>query len=164
MRFEVNGRFGRAVQRMSSSPRFAPVASRVLPPIDRRLTRLTRGKFVLTSLLMPSLVLTHTGAKTGLPRVTPLACMPDGEGAWYVVASNFGQKNHPLWSGNLLTSPSAQVMYEGRTHNVVAQLLSAEEKALTWPRLTKVWPAYDAYLELSGGRDIRVFRLETVTS
>ncbi|MDT7536759.1 MAG: hypothetical protein QOI82_344 [Actinomycetota bacterium] len=164
MRFKVDGPFGRSVQKISSSPRFAPVASRVLPPIDRRLTRLTRGKFVLTSLLMPSLVLTHTGAKTGLQRVTPLACMPDGDGAWYVVASNFGQKNHPLWSGNLLKTPAAQIMYEGTRYDVVARLLSAQEKAQTWPRLTKVWPAYDAYFELSGGRDIRVFRLETVTS
>jgi deazaflavin-dependent oxidoreductase (nitroreductase family) len=159
MRFEVNGRFGRAVQRMSSSPRFAPVASRVLPPIDRTLTKLTRGRFVLTSLLMPSLVLTHTGAKTGLQRVTPLACMPDGDGAWYVVASNFGQKPHPLWSGNLIKTPAARVLYEGRTYDVIARLLDSQEKAEVWQRLTKVWPAYDAYVELSGGRDIRVFRL-----
>jgi hypothetical protein len=78
MRFEVNGRFGRAVQRASSSPRFAPVASRVLPLYD-----------------------------------------------------------------------------------VTARLLAAQEKAEKWRRLTKVWPAYDAYVELSGGRDIRVFRLTT---
>src|SRR3954468_17363355 len=98
MRFDVNGRVGRAVQKSSSSPRFAPVASRVLPPVDRTLTKLTRGRFVLTSLLMPSLVLTHTGAKTGLERIPPLACMPDGDGAWFVVASNFGQQMHPAWS------------------------------------------------------------------
>jgi deazaflavin-dependent oxidoreductase (nitroreductase family) len=161
MRFRVEGPFGRAVQRVSSSPRFAPVASRVLPPIDRTLTKLTRGRFVLTSLLMPSLVLTHTGAKTGLQRVSPLACLPDGDGAWFVVASNFGQLHHPAWSANLIKNPAAKVMYEGRTYDVVAQLLSPEEKAATWPRLTKVWPAYDAYFALSGGRDIRVFRLTT---
>lgn len=161
MRFRVEGPFGRAVQRMSSSPRFAPVASRVLPPIDRTLTKLTRGRFVLTSLLMPSLVLTHTGAKTGLQRVTPLACMPDGAGAWYVVASNFGQLHHPAWSGNLLANPRARVTYEGSTYDVDARLLTPEEKRAAWSRLTKVWPAYDAYVELSGGRDIRVFRLTT---
>jgi len=163
MRFKVDGPFGRVVQKVSSSPRFAPVASRVLPPIDRTLTKLTRGKFVLTSLLMPSLVLTHTGAKTGLQRVTPLACMPDGEGAWYVVASNFGQKQHPLWSGNLMKTPAVRVTYEGKTYDALARLLNAEEKAEAWERLTKVWPAYDAYFELSGGRDIRVFRLSVST-
>jgi deazaflavin-dependent oxidoreductase (nitroreductase family) len=161
MRFDVNGRVGRAVQKMSSSPRFAPVASRVLPPVDRALTKLTRGRFVLTSLLMPSLVLTHTGAKSGLQRVSPLACKPDGDGAWYVVASNFGQEKHPAWSANLIANPKARVTFEGATYDVVARLLPADEKALVWRQLTKVWPAYDAYVELSGGRDIRVFRLTT---
>ena len=161
MRFKVDSRFGRAVQKMSSSPRFAPVASRVLPPIDRTLTKLTKGKFVLTSLLMPSVVLEHTGAKTGLTRISPLACLPDGDGAWYVVGSNFGQKHHPAWTANLMKTPAARVTYEGTTRDVVAHLLTAEEKAAVWPRLTKVWPAYDAYFELSGGRDIRVFRLTT---
>lgn len=161
MRFRVDGRVSRLVQRLSSSPRFAPVASRVLPPVDRALTRITRGRFVLTSLLMPSLVLVHTGAKTGLQRVTPLACLPDGDGAWYVVASNFGQKRHPAWSANLMSTPTAQVLFEGKTYAVTARLLPSAEKAATWARLTQVWPAYDAYLELSGGRDIRVFRLST---
>ena len=161
MRFDVNGRVGRAVQKVSSSPRFAPIASRVLPPVDRALTKLTGGRFVLTSLLMPSLVLTHTGAKTGLPRVTPLACLPDGAGAWCVVASNFGQQQHPLWSGNLIKTPAAKVTYQGVEYDVVAHLLTAAEKAAVWSRLTKVWPAYDAYVELSGGRDIRVFWLTT---
>jgi deazaflavin-dependent oxidoreductase (nitroreductase family) len=159
MRFAVEGRVGRAVQKLSSSPRFAPVASRVLLPVDRTLTRLTRGRFVLTSLLMPSLVLTHVGARSGLQRVTPLACLPDGDGAWYVVASNFGQLHHPAWSANLITTPAAQVTYQGRTYDVVARLLSPEEKAQAWTSLTKIWPAYDAYIELSGGRDIRVPRL-----
>lgn len=161
MRFGVDGRVGRAVQKLSSARGFAPVASRVLPPIDRTLTKLTGGRFVLSSLLMPSLVLTHTGAKTGLRRVTPLACLPDGEGAWYVVASNFGQQSHPAWSANLIATPAAQVHFEGKVYDVTARLLSPEEKAETWHRLTRVWPAYDAYRELSGGRDIRVFRLST---
>ena len=161
MRFRVEGPVGRAVQRMSSSPRFAPVASRVLPPVDRALTKLTGGRFVLTSLLMPSLVLTHVGAKSGLERVSPLACKPDGEGAWYVVASNFGQEKHPAWSANLIANPEARVTFEGRTYDVIARLLTAEEKQRVWAELTKVWPAYDAYVELSGGRDIRVFRLTT---
>src|SRR4051812_31991904 len=113
MRVRADGGFGRGVQKGSSSPRFAPGARRVLPPIDRTLTKLTRGRFVLTSLLMPSLVLTHTGARTGQQRITPLACMPDGDGAWYVVASNFGQLHHPAWSANLMKTPAARVLFEG---------------------------------------------------
>jgi deazaflavin-dependent oxidoreductase (nitroreductase family) len=158
MRFHVDGAVGRTVQKVAGSKRFAPVAKHVVPRLDRTLNKLTRGRFVVSSLLVPSLVLTHTGAKTGQQRTTPLACMPDGEGVWYVVASNFGQEKHPAWSGNLIKNPRAKVTYEGKTYDVDAHLLSAEEKAEAWPRLTATWPTYDRYIELSG-RDLRVFRL-----
>ena len=159
MRFSVDSRIGRTVQKVAGSRRFAPVAKHVVPRVDRVLSKLTGGRFVVSSLLVPSLVLTHIGAKTGAERVTPLACMPDGDGAWFVVGSNFGQQKHPAWSGNLIKNPAAKVTFEGRTHDVTAHLLTAEEKAEVWPRLTTVWPTYDRYIELSGGRDIRVFRL-----
>lgn len=158
MRFSVDGAVGRTVQRVSGSKRFAPVAKHVMPPLDRAMTKLTGGRFVLSSLLVPSLVLTHTGAKTGQQRTTPLACMPDGPDAWYVVGSNFGQEKHPAWTANLLKNPAATVTFEGTVRQVSAHLLSAEEKAAVWPRLTKVWPTYDRYVEMSG-REIRVFRL-----
>jgi deazaflavin-dependent oxidoreductase (nitroreductase family) len=158
MRFKVDSAVGRTVQKVAGSPRFAPVAKHVVPRLDRAFTKLTGGRFVISSLLVPSLVLTHTGAKTGQQRQTPLACMPDGDTAWYVVASNFGQEKHPAWSGNLIKTPAAKVTYEGRTVEVTAHLLTDEEKAEIWPRLTTVWPTYDRYVELSG-RNLRVFRL-----
>jgi deazaflavin-dependent oxidoreductase (nitroreductase family) len=158
MRFHVEGTVGRTVQKIAGSKRFAPVAKHVVPRLDRGLNKLTRGHFVVSSLLVPSLVLTHTGAKSGIERKTPLACMPDGDGVWYVVASNFGQEKHPAWSGNLIKNPAAKVTYEGKTCDVTAHLLTADEKAEAWPRLTATWPTYDRYIELSG-RDLRVFRL-----
>jgi deazaflavin-dependent oxidoreductase (nitroreductase family) len=160
MRFKVDGAVGRTVQKVAGSRRFAPVAKHVVPRVDRGLSRLTGGRFVVSSLLVPSLVLTHTGAKSGVVRRTPLACLPDGDGAWYVVASNFGQEKHPAWSANLIKNPAAEVTFEGRTYDVTARLLTADEKAEAWPRLTTVWPTYDRYIELSG-RDLRVFRLST---
>ena len=160
MRFQVNGAVGRTVQKVAGSRQFAPIAKHIVPRLDRGLTKLTGGRFVISSLLVPSLVLTHTGAKTGQQRQTPLACMPDGEGAWYVVASNFGQEKHPAWSANLIKNPAAKVTFEGKTHDVTAHLLTDEEKAAVWPRLTTTWPTYDRYVELSG-RNLRVFRLAT---
>jgi deazaflavin-dependent oxidoreductase (nitroreductase family) len=159
VRFSVDSTIGRAVQKVAGSKRFAPVAKHVVPRLDRGLSKVTGGRFVVSSLLVPSLVLTHTGAKTGQRRTTPLACMPDGDGAWYVVASNFGQAKHPAWSGNLIATPAARVTYEGQTSDVTAHLLTDEEKAEVWPRLTAVWPTYDKYVELSGQRNLRVFRL-----
>jgi deazaflavin-dependent oxidoreductase (nitroreductase family) len=108
--------------------------------------------------MVPSLVLHTTGAKSGQPRQSTLACLPEDDG-WYVVGSNFGQESHPAWTANLMAHPDAAVSTkEGRT-DVRARLLDAEEKAAVWPRLIAVWPTYDRYVERSG-RDLRVFRLD----
>ena len=159
MRFNVDGAVGRRVQKIAGSKRFAPIAKHVVPRLDRGLNRLTRGHFVISSLLVPSLVLTHTGAKSGVERRTPLACLPDGDDAWYVVGSNFGQEKHPAWTANLIKTPKAKVTYQGSTYDVTAHHLSSDEKKAAWPKLTQTWPTYDRYIELSGGRDLRVFRL-----
>ena len=112
----------------------------------------------LSAALVPSLVLTTTGARTGERRQAPLAAMPDDDGSFYVVGSNFGRDRHPSWTSNLLAQPSATVTYRGRTFPVQASLLDGAAKAEVWPRLATVWPAYDRYVEVSG-RNLRVFRL-----
>jgi deazaflavin-dependent oxidoreductase (nitroreductase family) len=154
----VTGPVGRVVQSLARRRRFSLVALRVAPKVDRFVSRVTGGRFVLSQLLVPMMMLTTTGAKSGLPRESPLATLQDGD-AFYVVGSNFGTEKHPAWSGNLLKNPRATVTYQGRTIDVVARLLTPEEKAEVWPRILTVWPSYDSYVERAG-RDIRVFRLE----
>src|SRR4051794_3112251 len=155
---KLDSRLGRAVQRAAQKSSFSPAALKVAPFLDKAVSKVTGGRFTLTSLIVPTVVLTTTGAKSGLPRTTPLACMPDGDGVFYVVGSNFGTEKHPAWSGNLIASPKATVVYAGQTIPVDAQLLSDEEKAEVWPRLTKVWPTYDTYVTKTD-RNLRVFRL-----
>jgi len=160
MAFDVDGPVGRAMQKMATSSWFRKVGPKVVPPMDRVLNRLTGGRVVVSSLLVPSMVLTTTGRKSGEPRVCPLACMPDGDG-WFVVGSNFGRDHHPAWTGNLIAEPRATVTYRGATVPVEAVLLDDTAKAEVWPRLVALWPAYDTYVEVSG-RNIRVFRLAPV--
>lgn len=150
---------GRTVQRVAGSPLFLKSIARVVPRLDRAVYRLTGGKRIMSGGVVPTLVLHTTGAKSGQPRTTPLATMPDGD-SFYVVGSNFGQEKHPAWSANLLANPEATVSFHGRTTPVHAHLLSPDEKQQVWPKLLTVWPNYDKYVELSGGRDLRVFRLE----
>lgn len=157
----IDGPVGRAVQAVAGSRAFAPLARDVVPPVDRLLSRLTGGRFVLAALLVPSLVLTAKGARTGEPRTTPLATLPEPDGSWLVVGSNFGQPRHPAWTANLLAHPDATVVAQGRTHAVRAYLLTGAERAAVWPRLTEVWPTYDVYAARSG-RELRVFRLARV--
>lgn len=157
-RFKVDGPVGRAMRRMATSKGFRKVGPKVVPALDRTLHKLTGGRVIVSRLLVPSMVLTTTGRKSGLPRESPLACVPDGAGGWWVVGSNFGQEKHPAWTGNLLVDPQATVSFEHKTTPVTARLLSDEEKAEVWPKLTAVWPAYDDYV-VSSGRNIRVFSL-----
>ena len=160
--FRTDSANGRAVRRMATSPTFRKVGPKVVPPMDRALHRLTRGRFIGSKFLVPSLVLTTTGQKSGLPRESPLACVPE-DGGWYVVGSNFGREKHPSWTGNLIAHPKASVTFEGTVTEVDARLLPPEEKAERWNELVEVWPAYDDYVEASG-RDLRVFHLTPVTA
>ncbi len=156
--FSTDGAIGRATRRAATSPAFRKVGPKVVPRLDRFLHRVTGGRVIVSRLMVPSLVLTTTGARSGQARDTPLACVPDDDGGWWVVGSNFGQERHPAWTANLLAEPNALVSYRARTTPVRADLLSAEQKAAVWPRLTATWPAFDDYVE-SSGRDLRVFHL-----
>jgi deazaflavin-dependent oxidoreductase (nitroreductase family) len=159
---KADSRIGRAVQKLAGTRGFAIVGSKVFPPIDRVAHRLTGGRVVLSAALVPSLVLTTTGRKSGQPRKTPLATLPV-DGGFLVVGSNFGKENHPAWTANLLATPEATASFKGENIQVVARLLSAEEKQEVWPQLLRIWPTYDRYVERSG-RDIRVFKLDRQSS
>ncbi|WP_433462601.1 nitroreductase family deazaflavin-dependent oxidoreductase [Spirillospora sp. CA-128828] len=150
--------FGPVFHRVSGAAWFSKVGPKIVPPVDKTLHRLSGGRLLLGQLLVPSLVLTTTGAVSGLPRQTPLACLPDPEGGWYVVGSNFGREKHPAWTGNLLKNPDAEVSFQGRPVPVTAHLLDDAERKEIWPRLTAVWPVYDRYVERID-RQIRIFRL-----
>lgn len=146
------------IHRIAGSDAFLKVAPKVVPPLDQAVHKLTGGRVHLSQAVVPSLVLHTTGARSGQPRETPLACLPEGDG-WYVVGSNFGQERHPAWTANLLAHPDATVTVKKRRVDVRARLLDDAEKAEVWPRLLRIWPTFDRYVERSG-RNLRVFRLE----
>ncbi|MEU5594431.1 nitroreductase family deazaflavin-dependent oxidoreductase [Streptomyces sp. NPDC020298] len=147
----------RLVQKVSSTRGFAKVAPHVFPALDRAVHRLTRGRVLLSAQLLPGVVLTTTGARSGLARRTPLACMPE-EGSWLLVGSNFGRTGHPAWTANLLAHPDASVSSKGEDIPVTARLLAGDERAAAWQALLEFWPPYATY-QARVEREIRVFRL-----
>ncbi|MFF8402633.1 nitroreductase family deazaflavin-dependent oxidoreductase [Streptomyces sp. NPDC014846] len=149
----------RLVQKVSSTRLFARVAPHVIPALDRGVHRLTRGRVLLSAQLLPGVILTSTGARSGLPRRTPLACMPQEDGrGWLLVGSNFGRTGHPAWTHNLLAHPDASINVEGRDVPVTARLLTGEERAAAWRTLLAFWPPYATY-QARVAREIRLFRL-----
>ncbi|MEV8595169.1 nitroreductase family deazaflavin-dependent oxidoreductase [Streptomyces sp. NPDC052012] len=153
------GRALRGVQQVSATRAFARLAPSVLPALDRGVHRLTGGKVMLSALLLPSVVLTSTGARSGRPRRTPLACMPeDGGRSWVLVGSNFGRTGHPAWTYNLLAHPDAVISRRGEDVPVTARLLEGEERAAAWKAVLDFWPPYATY-QARVAREIRLFRL-----
>ncbi|MFI5965079.1 nitroreductase family deazaflavin-dependent oxidoreductase [Streptomyces asoensis] len=149
----------RLVQKVSSTRAFAKVAPHVIPALDRAVHRLTRGKVLLSAQMLPGVILTSTGARSGLPRRAPLACMPEeGGGSWILVGSNFGRTGHPAWTGNLLARPDAEISWKGHDVPVTAVLLTGEERAAVWKALLAFWPPYATYQDRVE-RQIRLFRL-----
>ncbi|MGW2518858.1 nitroreductase/quinone reductase family protein [Streptomyces sp. NPDC001617] len=149
----------RVVQRVSSTRGFAKVAPHVIPALDRAVHRLTRGKVLLSAQMLPGVILTSTGARSGLPRRTPLACMPeDGGRSWILIGSNFGRTGHPNWTHNLLAHPEAEVSWKGEDVPVRAFLLEGEERAAVWKTALAFWPPYATY-QARVEREIRLFRI-----
>ncbi|MCF6524569.1 nitroreductase/quinone reductase family protein [Streptomyces sp. JJ36] len=144
--------------RLGRTRAFTRLAPHLLPRCDLAVHRLTRGRWVPSSLFVPTVVLTTTGHRTGLPRSTPLCAHPGPDGSWIVVGSNFGLPRHPAWSTNLLHHPQARLTAGGRTRPVTAHLLSEEERNRHRHRIRAAVPVYDTYAARAQ-RDIRVFRL-----
>lgn len=133
-------------------------AVKVLPPADRMVARLTRGRVVALG-LAPSLLLTTTGRRSGQARAAPLVYATDGDG-YVVIGSNWGGASHPGWALNLLADPDAVVLRRGRSVPVRARRLTGQERERAWRLAVRVWPAYDTYARRAAGREIMVFRLE----
>jgi deazaflavin-dependent oxidoreductase (nitroreductase family) len=154
IRVLVAGLFSRLMRTGLMRRYFAPF----FPGLQMRLYRWTGGKFQLSALLVPSLVLVHTGAKTGMRRETPLICWPQPDGTYLVAGSNWGQPSHPAWTANLLAHPQVEIVVARRHVAVKAVLLAGAEREASWPTLEAQWPGYRDY-ERQAGREVRIFRL-----
>ena len=135
---------------------------KLLPQIvwtDRKLQRVTGGRVsVLDIAGLPNLVLTVVGRKSGLPRSTPLLCVPDGD-TWLIAGSYFGGPDMPVWVGNLRAAGEAEIGYDGRRLPVTATELADDDRAAAWQVMLRTWPNFAKYEERTD-RLIPVFRLE----
>lgn len=147
-----------AVEAMGTARWFRRWGPGIVPRLDSAVHRITGGRLLMSQGMITCLMLTTAGRRTGLPRSVPLACLPDHDGSFVVVASNFGRPQEPAWSQNLLHDPQAMVSYRGADLAVTAHVLDPEDLAAVWPRLIQMWPPYGRYGAISG-RDLRVFRL-----
>ena len=100
----------------------------------------------------------HIGAKSGIERVSPLACSPQGDGRFATVASNGGSPAHPDWYYNLRAHPRITVEVGTQTFPVLAQTLDDTARAELWPKLVAQSPAVGEH-QGKTTRQIPVFML-----
>ena len=103
------------------------------------------------------LVLTTTGARSGLPRTSPLAYTRDGE-AYVVIASKGGAPTHPAWYHNLLAHPMVTVEVDGRRFRALAEPVHGAERRRLYDAQAAVMPGFAEY-ETRTERVIPVVRL-----
>ena len=75
---------------------------------------------------VPLLLLTTTGAKSGEPRIIPLAYLSDG-GHIYVFAGNRGAPTNPGWYHNLVAHPGVTVELGTETFEARATVVDNAE-------------------------------------
>jgi deazaflavin-dependent oxidoreductase (nitroreductase family) len=137
---------------------------RVLHHLDRLTYRLTRGRHTLSSWHsgLPVVMLTTTGAKTGQQRTSPVIAVPDGDNL-VVIASNWGQRQHPAWYHNLRANPRATVTVGGVSRRVQAHEALGEERERLWQRDLEAYPGRTLYERRAGNRRIPVVVLAPVS-
>jgi deazaflavin-dependent oxidoreductase (nitroreductase family) len=89
----------------------------------------------------PMILIHHVGARSGIERVTPLACTPQGDGRYVIVASNGGSPTHPSWYHNLKANPRIDVEVGTETFTVLAEELDGTARAELWPKLVAASPS-----------------------
>jgi len=82
----------------------------------------------------------HTGARSGIERVTPLGCFTLEDGRYAIVASNGGSPAHPAWYHNLKANPVTTAEAGGQTFTVLARELDGSARAQLWPALVARYP------------------------
>ena len=98
------------------------------------------GKYQGANLLL----LTTTGAKTGQPRVTPLAYFRF-DGRLIIVGGSWGAQSHPAWVRNLRANPSVRVEVGTESYDATARELPAAEREPVWTQLIATAPVIGEY-------------------
>jgi deazaflavin-dependent oxidoreductase (nitroreductase family) len=152
--------FYSVMQRIAASPPGAYFFARTLHHFDRVFLRLSAGRVTMASLVsgLPVVVVTTTGAKSGLPRSVPLLCIRDERdpATFALIATNWGQQHYPAWYFNLKANPHASCSIAGKTEQYLAHEAADEEYARFWQYAVDAYIGYPLYKQRIHGRSIPI--------
>lgn len=110
--------------------------------------------------VLPTLLLTTKGRKSGEPRYAPLI-YGEIDGRHVIVASRGGTPTHPVWFLNLEADPECEIQVAAKHLAVRARVAEGAERERLWKRMAEIYPPYDDYQKNAGAtREIPVVVLE----
>ena len=155
---EHRGRLYRAWALSVATPFGLWLSRHIAWKVDPILLRLTKGR-IGTGLIIPTLLVETTGAKSEQPRRNGVIYFHDGD---YVilVASNAGAPTHPSWFFNARANPDLRL----NGHRYRAEEVEDEdedERARLWELADRVFPPFATYRKQAAksGRTIPILRL-----
>ncbi|MFH9734823.1 nitroreductase/quinone reductase family protein [Streptomyces sp. NPDC017260] len=104
------------------------------------------------------LLLTTTGARSGVSRTTPLGYVRHGD-SLLVVGSNLGGPRHPGWYHNLLARPVVRVEVGTRSFEALAVPAEGDRREELFAHVVRAVPGYGDY-QAEAGRVLPVVALE----
>ena len=107
------------------------------------------------------LLLHHTGAKSGIERINPLAYQRLSADSVAVFASKGGAPTTPDWFYNLVAHPDVTVEIGTESYSAHARVAEGAEREPIWEQQKKDWTGFAEYEEKTKGiREIPVVVLD----
>ena len=92
-----------------------------------------------------SLLLLHTvGAKSGQPRINPVACIRDGD-CMVVIASKGGAPTNPDWYYNIRANPLVTVETGSEQFQAMATFADEPERTRLYNQMVAMMPGFSEY-------------------
>ena len=134
---------------------FSEVAARIDPWLMRR----SAGRVNLAAGLLPVVLLTVRGARTGAERTVPLVYFTDG-GEVILIASSFGRPRYPAWFHNIKANPEVTLEAKGHSARFQAREVDGEDRARLYELAKQLYTGYGNYEQRTAGiRHVPVLRL-----
>jgi deazaflavin-dependent oxidoreductase (nitroreductase family) len=134
---------------------FSEVAARIDPWLMRR----SAGRVNLAAGLLPVVLLSVRGARTGVERTVPLVYFTDGDDV-VLIASSFGRPRYPAWFHNIKANPEVTLAAKGRSGRFRAREVEGEDRQRLYGLAKQLYTGYGNYEERTAGiRHVPVLRL-----
>lgn len=110
--------------------------------------------------LLPTLLLTTIGAKSGQKSVMPLL-YGKVEGGYAIIASKGGDPKHPGWFHNLTKQPECTVQVAAEVFRARTRIARGAERQAVWEQMAAMYPPFTAY-QAKTSREIPVIVIEPI--